>query len=190
MRILITIYNILTLLLQGTRSLALKYVYWNHNIFRFANLLKFEKIQSVVKTIKIESPLDLSCTSEGMLANNDILSRLKAMEQMQQIEPSYQINDTLTNEELKSAGEMFLYLVMCPNTIRPWLAFYKDLFQTQSPDKIILTLNRLIKGSVTATKGNKYFKKIAQLLLQRIQNMLPGRITENTESRPQKFEGI
>ena len=37
---------------------------------------------------------------------------------------------------------------------------------------------------------NEYFKKIAQLLLQRIQNMLPGRITENTESRPQKFEGI
>ena len=70
------------------------------------------------------------------------------------------------------------------------MAFYKDLFKTQSPEQIILTLNRMIKASVTATQENEYFKKIAELFLQRILSMLPGRKTENTKSKPQKLEGI
>ena len=80
-------------------------IYWNHNIFRFANLLKFENIQNAVKSIKSESPLDLSC-SDDLLVADDMLSRVKAVEQMLQIEPSRKINETLTNEELKIAAEM------------------------------------------------------------------------------------
>ena len=142
-----------------------------------------------MKSIKSESPLDLSC-SDDLLVADDMLSRVKAVEQMLQIEPSRKINETLTNEELKIAAEMFLYLTMCHDTIKPWMAFYKDLFKTQSPEQIILTLNRMIKASVTATQENEYFKKIAELFLQRILSMLPGRKTENTKSKPQKLEGI
>ena len=84
-----------------------------------------------------------------MLTNGSIVSQINAVEQILQIESSEQINETLTNEELRHAAEMFLYLTMCPDTIKPWLLFYKDLFQTQSQEQIILTLNRMIKTSKT-----------------------------------------
>ena len=104
---------------------------------------------------------------------------------MLQIESSEQINDTLTNEELKTAGEMFLYLTMCPYAIQPWIVFYEDLFQTQTPGQILLTLNRLKKGPRNG---------MAEILFRRILSMLPGRETynkaANTEARTmQKFGG-
>ena len=148
-----------------------------------------------MKTVKSESPLDLSCdVYMSVLVGDIMLSQVKAVEQELQIESSAKINETYTNEELKMAGEMFLYLTMCPESIKPWLVFYKDLFQTQSPDQIILTLNRIMKGSVTATPNNEYFKQSVEMLLKRILSILPGRKTDNTESniarrKPQKLEG-
>ena len=80
-----------------------------------------------------------------MLSDDSIMPQVKAVEQILNIESSEQINDNKTNEDLKIAAEMFLYLFMCPETIKPWTVFYKDLFLTQSPDqKIILTLNRVL----------------------------------------------
>ena len=78
--------------------------------------------------------------------------------------------------------------------IKPWLAFYQDLFQTQSAYQIILSLNRLLKGPLTATQ-NEYFKNLAETLLKRILSMLPGRKIENTKfnvvaRNTQKLEGI
>ena len=97
-----------------------------------------------------------------MLSGDGPLSIVKAVEQMLQTESSQQINDTLTNEDLRTAGEMFLYLIMCPDTIKPWILFYKDLFQTKSPDQIILTLNRFMRG--TKTSQTEHFAKIAEAL--------------------------
>ena len=72
--------------------------------------------------------------------------QVKAVEQKLQIESSYyeysdnvyyyvyvdddgnvseQINYTLTNADLQTAAEMFLYLNTCPKTIEPWFEFYK-----------------------------------------------------------------
>ena len=123
----------------------------------------------MVKTVKSGTSLDLSCNRDTILAQP--LDQVKAVEQMLQIESSEQINDTLTREELRTAGEMFLYLNMCPDKIKPWIGFYKDLFQTQSPDQIILTLNRLMKGSRTRT--NEHLKELAEMLLKRILSFLP-----------------
>ena len=127
-----------------------------------------------------------------MLTDLNMLSRVKALERELQIKSSTHINETLTNEELKTAAEMFLYLNMCPDKIKPWIAFYKDLFQTQSSDQIILSLNRLLKGTATQ---NEYLKNLAEKLLKRILSMLPGRKIENTEfnvvaRKSQKLEGI
>ena len=91
--------------------------------------------------------------------NNSILSRVKAVEQILKIESSENLNDNLTNAELQTAAEMLLYLNMCPDTIKPWLLFYKDLFQTQSPDQIILTLNRLREAFI---KKNHFLIDIRQ----------------------------
>ena len=94
--------------------------YWNENIFRFANIFHLNAVnisnkQSVVKMVKSRASLDCDNT---MLTNEGMLSLMKEVEQILQIESSEQINETLTNEELRPAAEMFLYLIMCPNTIR------------------------------------------------------------------------
>ena len=70
-----------------------------------------------------------------------------------------------------------MYLSMCPNTIKPWLLFYKDIFKTQSPDQII-TLNRIMKGPRAQT--NKFFKNMAEILLKRILSVFHGRGAGNT----------
>ena len=73
-----------------------------------------------------------------MLSDNTMMSQVEAVEQMLLIESSelinvtlseLNINDTLTKEELQSAGEMFLYLNTCPNSqwFKSWSTFYKDL---------------------------------------------------------------
>ena len=157
-------------------------------------MLKSDNIYSVVKTVKSRTSLDLLCVDHNSrLSGKGMMSQVKAVEQKLQIVSSELINETLSKEELKTAGELFLYLIMCPETdrIRPWLVFYKELFQTQSPDHIILTLNRVM----TATQTKKYFKRKIELLLKRILSMLHGRKTEYTVSKdvasqPQKLKGI
>ena len=131
-----------------------------------------------MKTVKSLKSLDLSCDN-----TNSRLSQVKAVEQILQIESSEQINDTLTKEELKTAGEMFLYLTMCPDTIKPWLLFYKDLLLTQSPVQIILTLNRVMKKPRTQANTNKYFKKLSEILFKRIISKVENTAL-NTEARP------
>ena len=162
----------------------LKNKYWNEYISRFANTFQLnsisvDNIQNVVKTVKSGTSLVLSCY-DIMLSDDIMVSQVKAVEQMLQIESSEQINDTLTREELRTAGEMFLYLNMCPDEIKPWIVFYKDIFQTQSPDQIILTLNRLMKGPRTQT--NEHFKELAEMLLKRIFSFLTRGKAENTTS--------
>ena len=164
-------------------------------MFRFANMFNLDSvavdnIQSVAKTVKSGASVDLSCdiVYNTMLSFDDMLSQVKAVEQMLKIESSEQINDTLTKEELKTAAEMFLYLNTCPTAIKPWIVFYKDLFQTQSPDQIILSLNRVTKGP--RTPANEFFKTLAGTLLKRISNWLPGREASIADTKaPQKFKG-
>ena len=128
-----------------------------------------------------------------MIAEDVILSQVKDLEQKLKVQSSEQINETLLRNELQTAGEMFMYLTMCPTIMKAWITFYKDLFQTQSPGQIILTLNRLTKGSTTH-QTNKYFNTLAGVLLKKIFSMLPGKRNGNTplntEARPpKKLEG-
>ena len=89
----------------------------------------------------------------------------------------------MKKETLNIAAEMFLYLNSCPYTIKPWVVFFKSLFQTKSPNYIILTLNRMLKGNISPT--NKQFKSTTENLLIRatqlfslkypyIKSMAPG----------------
>ena len=159
------------------------------NIFNL-NSVGVDSIQSVVKTVKSGAALDLNCDG-SMLSTDNIVSQVKSVEQILQVESPEQINETLTFEELKTTAKMFLYLITCPTTIKPWIVFYKDLFQTQSPSQIILSLNRLMKGPRTPT--NEFFKALAGTLFERISNRLPGReaVTASIADTkaPQKFEG-
>ena len=74
---------------------------------------------------------------------------------------------------------------MCPGTTKPWIGFYKYLFRTQSPDQIVLTLNRLVKG--LKTPQNQYYKELAEILFKRIHDhefMIHGK-----EEAPHTLEG-
>ena len=79
----------------------------------------------VVKRIKSETSVDLRCDCGNYFSGcgttintmvTGILSRVKAVEQVLKIESSENLNDNLTNAELQTAAEMFLYLNMCPDT--------------------------------------------------------------------------
>ena len=139
-----------------------------------------DTILSAVKTVNAGTELDLGCGRGSLLFDSIMLSQVEAVEQKLQIESYEQINEILlTNEELQSAGEMFLYLTMCSDTIEPWIVFYNNLFQTQSPDLVLLTLNRLIKGTKT-----EHFTKIAKALSSSMKmKMFSGTAAENVISQ-------
>ena len=122
--------------------------------------------------MKSRTTLNLDCDNyDILLSDNEILSQVEAVERKLKIESFAQINDTLTNEELKTAGEMFLYLNSCPNSawFKSWSSFYKDLLRTQSADQIILTLNRMMK---TETSQDKDGKLRAEKLLKRASSLM------------------
>ena len=78
--------------------------------------------------------------------------------------------ENMTREDLKTAGEMFLFMKVCPSkTLKPWMVFYKDLFETQPLDQILLTLNRMTKG--VKTSQNEYFLILAQKLLRKTMSL-------------------
>ena len=144
------------------------------NNFRFANILNLnsvsvDNIQSVVKTVKaIRTSLEQSC--HNSISWTSMLSQVKAMEQMLHVESSEYINETLTNVDLKTAAEMFLYLNSCPSSwFKYWLPFYADLFQTQSAANIVLTINRILKKNIIGddmiyNNNKNIFTKITNLL--------------------------
>ena len=146
-------------------------MYWNEDIIRFANILKLHRvsvndIQRVVKITKIRTFLDTKCDDhKTMLSADMILSQVEAVELVLKIESSGQINKTLSKKKLQTAGEMFLYLINCPNQyatwINSWSIFYNYIFATsrlfspQTTDQIILTLNRIMKTEASQHKDGK-----------------------------------
>ena len=126
------------------------------------------EVWNVVRKIKRETSLDMTCKTH----NNDALylyklPQVKVVEEKLGIKPSDQrfINSTPTADQLKTGAEMFIYLNICPGKLdadstidlehwfKSWFLFYTDLFMNQSPDNIILTLNRLMKSNTQRYKS-------------------------------------
>ena len=110
------------------------------------------------------------------------------VEKAMNIESSSSIIYNIPKKYLDTSGEIFLYLNSCPFTTiskrwyKSWFIFYNDLFKTQQPDKIILTLNRLMKSN---TEKNTHVKLMASKLMKKatilmelkneeLRRMLPG----------------
>ena len=70
----------------------------------------------------------------------------------------------ITAEDLKAAAEKFIYLDFCP--LKSWYTFYRNLFGAESPNDIILTLNRMshLQSKENFGINQKLLKKIATLL--------------------------
>ena len=145
-------------------------------ILRLANLLKLQngnvdKIQIVIKAIKAKTSVDRGCNNDrDFLNDHNLFYQLKEVEKDLRIRSSVTGKfHNLTNEELTTVAEMFIYLNMCPNIwFKFWSSFYNDLF-LQTTDKIILTLNRMMKPKGTQVKdGNIRATK----LMEKITNKL------------------
>ena len=167
---------------------------WNKTIFRFANILKLksvsiDNIMGAVKAIKAKTSLDLECVNyKSMLQHDVMLSQVKNVEQMLQVESFELNNETLTNEELKMAAEMFLYLISCPNLwFKFWFSFYSEFFLAESADQILLTLNRMTKissphnrdGKIRAVKLLLRTASLLSLQFEEIQRLLPEKEVAN-----------
>ena len=143
-----------------------------------------DNLWDVVKTVKLETSLDKSCGKDslysppkGFSRKDNTLSQVLAVEEKLGIESSEQNFENMTRDDLEIAAQMYIYLVMCPATddssiqqwFNSWLTFYKSFFATESPDQIILTLNRMTKVKPLSDKdgkvrAEKLFRKATSLL--------------------------
>ena len=149
----------------------------------------------VVKKVKRETSGDKQCSIFNPILFEELsdwASQVKAVEQELQIESTEATFQNMTSADLEAAAEMFIYLNMCPdkkdvipNTAiqqryQSWFRLYDDLFKNESPDMIILTLNRLLTQTEhkhKIIKRNKVlFKMVASRLNLKygnIQSLLP-----------------
>ena len=151
-----------------------------------------EKLWESVRKLKLQSSFDKECDEDCILfSGTEKESQVGALENILETESSDDRLQNMTYESLKTAGEIFIYLNIHPGeTLKPWFDFFKDLFQTQSPDKIVLTLNRIMKGPQNkygyGSGDNEAIQIITKMLFMRItdffslmykelQTLLPGK---------------
>ena len=73
----------------------------------------------------------------------------------------------ISNECLEAAGQMYIYMFLCPKFMFDWTTFYLDMMQNASTDTIIQTLNRInITGNMNSETP---IVDIARKILNRIQ---------------------
>ena len=124
---------------------------------------------------------DTSCGSNGFYPSSIQTYLVGEVEKLLNIskKDKCRINDRLnkmTRPILNFASDLFFNLMVCSDSLKPWFLFYKDLFQNQSPQKIVLTLNRILKGN--KTHWNKKLKDIAQKIFKEVSYSLSLRYTE------------
>ena len=162
-------------------------------------------IWSIVKTMKRETPLDKDCkTEKNDMLYADIFFQVKEFEKKMEMRPNGRMFENTTNELLGAAAEMFIYINICPCTLasdsantmeqwfKSWYTFYQDLFRTQPPSYIILTLNRLMKSGNNLKdkiRAEKLFKRTGTLLAlkyEEIQRIMPEeaiRVSDQEDTR-------
>ena len=122
------------------------------------------------------------------------MKQVNVVENDLKIQSTDVIVENKSEASLKAAAELFIFLYpkayKCPfeafiTWVGVWLPFYNDLFKTQSADKIILTLNRLIKTTfkLNQNAAEKIWMRTASILSLKykyIQSRLP-QIRQNSE---------
>ena len=147
-----------------------------------------------MRKIKLGISLDTPCGNgphvfkgyHGLyLEESDRIAPIASVEQKLGIQSSEQRFQNVTREDLDTAANIFVYLIMCPGTLfdeqwfKSWNNFYNDLYLTQSPDGIILTRNRMQKSIIKnydKNWGQKLFDHALNkfsLKYEEIQKILP-----------------
>ena len=149
-------------------------------MFRFANLVHksgdIGEIWRAVRIVRSETLTSKFRCSYNHLLNNQV-SQVAAVEQLLGIESSDQPINNISNRTLKSSADAFIYLAVCPGKYNAWARFYKDIFETESPNNILLALNRIMKKTniemgILGTVARNSFRVVTEALKQNI----PGEI--------------
>ena len=102
------------------------------------------------------------------------------------------VNKNFTNSNLKTPAEMFMYLVSCSEMLKPWFKFYEDLFQNNAPDKIVLTINKVLKS--TKAKDKMDLNGIAAAISRKLESLISiaqenQNVTNASLDKITKFKG-
>ena len=162
---------------------------------RLANMFKLseENIENIFNTVrKIRMAfLDVECAFDYLETsyNSDpVESQIIALEQELKVQSHTKIYKTMESKDLENAAEVFLYLKACPVHLKPWILFYEELFETKSPEEILLTLNRISKGSYAATPESNFSSNMAKKLLRKARTLFSLQSKElksqQTKNRP------
>ena len=140
-----------------------------------------EKVWNIIRKLKTEY-VSNSC-SKGFFLDSEAINTHFQIEFEQQFMMNYSqnlfINMNITEKDIMHSAEMFIYLNFCPESVKPWILFYNDLFKNEPPNKIILTLNRILKGKKNGMQAiaTKLFTKLEEqfgLHFRQIQNLING----------------
>ena len=144
------------------------------------NILKKVKLDKLSKKVCTNGQIDFNGATS---VKNQVTEVLNMSGINSKQAPQY---DNMTDVILKRAANMFMYLIFCPEDTKAWIFFYTDLFKNQPVDRIVLTLNRILKSKTSQKKdtfkviARKLYTKITTILSFKskdIQNMIQG-ITE------------
>ena len=196
-------------MISGTRTKEGNFIH------RFANILKLSNVSvntfwSVLRETKVNAPFDLYCDKYGLYKEDGRTRhktyQIEAVEKHFKAKPHLQRLTNMTIKDLEIAGKMFIYLNTCPSDggdlqiwFESWFKFYHNLFSNQTPEKIILTLNRLMKtnkeGKQRARKLFKSLTMILSLSYEHIHNMIPKKsksisMIEDNNSNGNIFETV
>ena len=148
------------------------------SMFRFANLMLLTNLDEAMilemaqrASQKQIQNFDTSCESKGFYPPStqtylvDEVEKLLSISKKDKHRKKDRLNE-MTRPILNFASDLFFNLMVCSDSLKPWFLFYTDLFQNQSPQKIVLTLNRILKGN--KTYRNKKLKDIAQKIFEEV----------------------
>ena len=123
-----------------------------------------------MRKIKLSIPVDEKCDGiqETFYELSNAMMKVKKVEDHLEIHSKEQ-SMNLEAETLKTAAEAFIYLNYCTISLESWLNFYKNLFQSGTPE-ILLTLNRIMRGPKSVK--NRNFNSIAEKLFMNISSNL------------------
>ena len=164
--------------------------------------VEFGKMQDYIKKLKYEFIIDnafvLSTTScfsndSSLLFSTEVIeSKLTMIANHFDINETVPSDHTISNETIEAAGDMFIYLYLCPKFNWRWTNFYVDLFQNSTPDVIVQTLNRIMytAGRIKENKSNfNLTKKVFLKVLDSFNLLIPynklskGYLTNNATGK-------
>ena len=164
--------------------------------FRLANILqtttyKEDDVWAAAREVKSETSSTKDCAWVYHYHNfqdSDIYNNyVTKIEQKLNITTSETLLEDMTRENLEIAADIFIYLWACSTPLKHWFIFYTDLLQTQSPDQIVLKLNRILKGG--NSPENKILKTIASDLFKRITTLFSLKYTE-MDTKSENMESL